>query len=83
MKGKRVARHWRETTVVKDRFDLIDGKVFENPTFEAFLPHIERLNLGGSQIGFDATRSSVGMFPADPQDNRTLRCQIVWTKSRN
>lgn len=32
--------------VLKDRFDIIDGQFFDNPTFESFLPHIKRLNLG-------------------------------------
>lgn len=32
--------------VLKDRFDVLDGQVFDNPTFETFLPHVQRLNLG-------------------------------------
>lgn len=33
----------RRATVIKDRFDVIDGKQFQNPTFNDFLPHIKRL----------------------------------------
>lgn len=29
--------------ILKDRFDLIDGKVFDRPTFETFLPHVQML----------------------------------------
>ena len=32
--------------ILKDRFDQIDGQYFDAPTFESFLPHINRLNLG-------------------------------------
>lgn len=29
--------------ILKDRFDLIDGKEFEKPNFETFLPHVKML----------------------------------------
>ena len=32
--------------IIKDRFDELDGKFFDNPNFDTFLPHIKRLNLG-------------------------------------
>lgn len=34
-------------TVIKDRFDVINGETFEMPTGEAFLPYLERLKPGG------------------------------------
>jgi hypothetical protein len=34
-------------TVQKDRSTLLDGEQIDNPDFKDFLPHIERLNLGG------------------------------------
>lgn len=34
---------WREATIIKDRSNLIDGKVFKNPTFDSFLPIIKFL----------------------------------------
>lgn len=43
----------RTAYVLKDRFDVIDGKEFKNPTADAFLPHVQRLNLGGQHLGFD------------------------------
>ena len=51
--------------VLKDRFDVIDGKTFVKPTFEDFLPHIERLNLGGKQLGVDTSRTSDDMIRQD------------------
>lgn len=44
--------------IVKDRFDVIDSKHFDDPTFESFLPHIELLNLGGKHRVLDADRNS-------------------------
>jgi hypothetical protein len=33
-------------TILKDRFDTINGQEFVNPTFETFLPHFSRLKPG-------------------------------------
>ncbi len=54
--------------ILKDRFDIIDGQSFDDPTFETFLPHIQSLNLGGehSQI---APRSSAEMFDDNSDKN--------------
>lgn len=52
----------RKCHVIKDRFDLIDSKNFNNPEFKNFLPHIQALNLGGDHSGIDATRTSEDMF---------------------
>ena len=41
----------RLATVIKDRSTLLDGKQFRNPVFKDFLPHIERLTLGGHHEG--------------------------------
>jgi AAA domain len=54
----------REAHILKERFDIIDGMTFKNPTFETFLPHIKLLNLGGEQVGIDSTRTSEGIIPA-------------------
>jgi hypothetical protein len=56
-----IPRAW----VLKDRFDQIDGKAFDKPTFETFLPHIQMLNLGGKQGGVDTSRTSEALFSAD------------------
>jgi hypothetical protein len=77
LKGRTVAEQWRDGTVLKDRASLIDAKVFKNPGFESFLPHIERLNLGGAHLGVDTTRATTGIAPPDSRDNRTTQRQIV------
>jgi AAA domain-containing protein len=56
---------YREAHILKERFDVIDGMTFKNPTFETFMPHIKLLNLGGEQVGVDSTRSSEGMIPGN------------------
>jgi len=48
--------------IIGDRAWQLDGKFFDNPTFETFLPHIERLNLGGKHDGVDLTRNSTALF---------------------
>ncbi|MGE4043365.1 MAG: AAA family ATPase [Acetobacteraceae bacterium] len=48
--------------VIKDRSTLLDGREFINPTFQVFRPHIDRLNIGGDQKGFDASRNSSALF---------------------
>lgn len=35
--------------VLKDRYDIIDGQYFDNPTFESILPHVKKLNLGSHE----------------------------------
>ncbi len=77
MDGNRIKRVWRTATVLKDRSTLLDGHEFSEPTFANFLPHIQRLNIGGRQLGVDTLRSSVSTIPADTRDNRTTHRKIV------
>lgn len=53
---------YRSGHVLKERFGLIDGKSFRNPTFDDFMPHISSLNLGGKQLGIDTSRTSEEMI---------------------
>ena len=68
---------WRTAEILKDRSRELDGKRFTNPTFETFLPHIKHLNLGGEQIGVDASRNSEGIVCPDGRPDweaqKTLR----------
>jgi len=64
--GFLVPRAW----VLGDRFGALDGKCFDKPTFETFLPHINHLNLGGEHVGIDVTRNSEALFMADSSDSR-------------
>lgn len=50
----------RSATVLKDRADILDGRVFLNPTYEDFAPHWRFLNLGGEHK------------PLEPGDSKDL-----------
>jgi hypothetical protein len=69
--------------VLKDRFDMLDGKAICNPEtrgpiFEQWLPHIERLNLGGAQMGVDTSRTSDELILEDGSNRyRYLQQQIA------
>lgn len=69
--------------ILKERFGLIDGKSFKNPTFENFMPHITSLNLGGKQLGIDTTRNSEDMIEGGedswPQEkrHREILCEEI------
>lgn len=65
----KIERVYRTAFILKDRGQDIDGKLFENPTFADFLPHIEQLNLGGGHVGVDTTRNSRKRVIKD-NDNR-------------
>ena len=52
MKGNELVKTVRTATVVKDRSTKIDGKIFENPTYNDFSPAIEVM-LGGNHIKKD------------------------------
>lgn len=54
--------------ILKDRSDHINGMVFDDPTFETFLPHIEALNLGGEHVGVDSSPKSAGLFMGGAED---------------
>jgi len=74
---------YREAHVLKERFGLIDGKAFKNPTFENFMPHITSLNLGGKQLGIDTSRNSEDMIEAGSdswpheQRQRAIYCEEI------
>lgn len=48
--------------VRKDRFDVINGLSFDDPTLDTFMPHIALLNLGGEHKAIEPGRDSTGMF---------------------
>jgi hypothetical protein len=63
-------------TVQKDRSTLLDGKTFNNPGFEAFLPHIERLNLGGDHVGVDTRGDSQHVLKTEKRDWQPVQREI-------
>jgi hypothetical protein len=48
----------RVATVLKDRSDIMDGKVFHNPNYEDFAPHWQSINIGGIHKPLDAGDST-------------------------
>ncbi|MCG3177017.1 MAG: hypothetical protein MOGMAGMI_01981 [Candidatus Omnitrophica bacterium] len=66
-------KYVRVCHVVKDRFNVIDSQDFENPTFENILPHINLLNLDGTQLGIDTSRTSEGIFDGFGNSDRDRR----------
>ena len=70
--------------VRKDRFDVINGAIFDDPNMDAFLPHIKLLNLGGDHRALDTTRNSQAIFD-DPNigERRALNKEILCEKITN
>lgn len=61
--GPRVADKWvHRAWVNKDKRDILNFKFFDEPKFENFLPHIEKLNIGGKHRALDLKRNSRDMF---------------------
>jgi hypothetical protein len=63
-KGKAGSNYLHKAWIVKDKFEEsgLEGKDFDNPTFETFLPHIKLLNIGGIAPVIDTTTNSSAMM---------------------
>lgn len=71
----------RRLLIKKDRFDEMDGQIFDNPTFKTFLPHVENLNLGGEHRGIETGRDSTGLIQSDRSgEQRMLNRDILLEK---
>ena len=69
-----IGSHWiHRAHVLKDRSRRLDGQVFDDPTFEAFYPHVEFLNLGGEHFGFDPERDSQDRFDSEGRPDWKVR----------
>jgi AAA domain len=64
-------------TVQKDRSTLLDGFQIDNPDFKDFLPHIDRLNLGGDHIGVDINGDSQHILKTEKRDWQPVQRKIV------
>jgi hypothetical protein len=70
--------------VKKDRFDVLNGNLFDDPTFESFLPHITLLNLGGEHKAIEPGRSSADMFEkGNTGEQKMITREIVVEKIGN
>jgi hypothetical protein len=63
--GKRIINR---AFVEKDRADLLNGKIIDFPTYEAFAPHFDFLNIGGEHFQSSRGKDSSEMFDADGND---------------
>jgi len=81
----RTGANWiHRAWVIKDRFDVIDGKYFDNPGFESFLPHIKSLNLGGKHRAIDQDRNSQEIFKDNNMGEAVFRkIKILTEKIQN
>ena len=69
----------RRCHVVKERFNVIDSKDFDNPTFNDFLPHIKLLNIGGSHGHIANNSTSESFFEGFDYANAEYKrdCEIA------
>lgn len=64
-----------KATVIKDRADMINGKVFTFPTFEDLWPHYQILNLGGNHLALETGRTSEALFNNTSETMRRIHKQ--------
>jgi AAA domain len=75
--GSRLAiKH--QATVIGDRFGLLDGKVFLNPKFKDFEPHVRMLKPGAHSTVDTEIKSSTGIDDeGDTEWNRERRSRTI------
>ena len=61
---------WRQATVLKGRGNLLDGKVFKNPTYEDFAPAIEAVIKNPAIARFSPTERDAGELIRTEEDKR-------------
>lgn len=59
-------------TILKDRFDRINGQSFDNPTFATFLPHIGNL-VPGAHAPIDTSLKTEPLVDEEGNDDRKRR----------
>ncbi len=67
---KEGGKYIRRLHVIKDRFDVIDSKDFDNPTFENILPHVKLLNIGGDHKPLEQIQGDEGLFDSNGDSER-------------
>ena len=61
---------WRQATVLKGRGNLLDGKVFKNPTYEDFAPAVEAIIKNPVAARLNATERDAGELIRTEEDKR-------------
>lgn len=70
--------------VIKDRFGELNGKTFDMPIFDTFLPHIKHLNIGGEHE-IITQETSGDIFNTDKSlahrlKERDILCENLWAE---
>lgn len=74
--NRRPIKH--QATVIGDRFGVLDGKVFLNPSFKDFLPHVRMLKPGAHSTVDTEIKSSTGVDEEGDADwNRERRERTI------
>lgn len=74
----------RRVFIKKDRFSVMDGMIFDNPTFETFLPHISKLNIGGIHRAVDTEGDSQRLIESPRNgEQRAITRDILCEKIMN
>ena len=73
-KGKTGSNYIHKAWIVKDKFESsgLEGRDFDNPTFETFFPHIRLLSIGGIAPNIDTNTSSAPMLT----DHRSVSSRL-------
>jgi hypothetical protein len=66
--------------VIKDRTNTINGRYFDEPKFEDFLPHIKMLNIGGSHVAITEERDSQAMFDGERSNEEYFKRRDIVTE---
>ncbi len=61
---------WRQATVLKGRGNLLDGKVFKNPTYEDFAPAVEAVIKDPAAARFSPAARDAGELIKTEEDKR-------------
>ncbi|MBI4160046.1 ATP-binding protein [Candidatus Wolfebacteria bacterium] len=67
MEGGSIKRSYRQAVVIKDRSTVIDGKVFENPSFKEFEPAIEVMLQAPERLETTAERDAGLLFRTEEE----------------
>jgi hypothetical protein len=70
---------WRQATVLKGRGNLLDGKVFKNPTYEDFAPAVEAVIKDPVAARFSHAEQDAGELIKTEEDKRDwVRAKKRW-----
>jgi hypothetical protein len=75
----------RRAFIKKDRFSVMDGKLYDNPTFETFMPHVGQLNIGGEHraLELDRADSTTYIKSEESGEKRALNKEILCEEIQN